>query len=340
MQNETYNVIGTYGGTNNNMLEYGQRVLVKPTGQDVLVKIKAISVNPIDTKLRQALPKQNTLKVFGYDAVGEIIEMGPAVVGFEIGDNIFYAGTIRRDGSNGEYQLINAKLVAKKPNTLTLAQSVAMPLTSLTAYELLFEKLGLIPRANAHKGQTLLIINGAGGVGAIATQLGKWIGMTVISTAGNETSRDFCFAMGADFVVNHYQNYQRKVTELGFNNVDYVIVLNALEQHFRSAAALIAPFGHIGSIIATPKDLPLTLLKNKSASFDWEYMFAKTDYNYQIDSQGKYLNTIAKLLDEKILKTTVKIELKGINLHNLNKAHAMIENGHIIGKIVLVGKFE
>lgn len=340
MQERDYKVIGAYEGVTPDKLIYGKKKLCHPTRQQILVKVMAISVNPIDTKLRQTLVKQSDLKIFGYDAVGKIVAIGNQVKNLKIGDAVFYAGTTKKDGSNAEYQLVDARLVAKKPINLTTAQSAAMPLTSLTACELLFDKMGLTPQANAHVGATILIINGAGGVGAIMTQLAKWLGMIVITTAGKPDSRKFCLEMGADFVVSHYQNYGQEIKQLGFRQVDFAVILNALEQHFTKVAELIAPFGRIGSIVASQQDLPLTKLKNKSVSFDWEYMFAKTDYDYKIESQGKYLELIAKLLDMRLLKSTLTTEFDGINLVNLKKAHAMIESGHTIGKIVLSGSFE
>lgn len=339
MKNE-YLAIGAYGAhaiEDEKSLEYINEPLVMPTGHDLLVKIKAISVNPIDTKLRQTLVTNTDGKIFGYDAVAEVVALGDEVMKFNIGDRVFYAGDATRAGSNAEYQLIREEIVALAPKTLSDAE--AMPLTMLTAYELLFEKLGLTPIADAHDGETILVINGSGGVGSSLIQLAKWIGMTVIATASRPETLNFVEKMGADYIVNHHEDYVKQVKELGFQIVDNIVILNTTELHFEKAADLIAPFGHIGAIAASTELLPMNLLKNKSVSFDWEFIFAKTQNNFQIESQGEYLQIIAALLDQNILHTTLTKTLTGINLVNLKKAHQIIEKGSMIGKLVLVTPF-
>lgn len=340
---KNYLAIGAYSGmpiTNNKSLEYVKLPLTKPVGHDILVRIKAISVNPIDTKLRRKLQAQGTVKVFGYDAVSEVVAVGEAVTKFKVGDRVFYVGDALRAGSNAQYQLVREEIVALAPNSLDDAQAAALPLTMLTAYELLFEKLGLTPQKDAHVGKTLLVINGSGGVGASVIQLANWLGMTIIATASRPETKVFVESLGADFVVNHYQDYVTEIHKLGFKTIDNIVVLNATDYHFEKVAQLITPFGHIGAIVDSKSSLPMNVLKPKSVSFDWEFVFAKTQNNYNVASQGKYLQIIAELIDQRILKTTIKQKLDGINLVNLKKAHKLIEDGHVIGKIVLCGKFE
>ncbi|MCM0598804.1 zinc-binding alcohol dehydrogenase family protein [Periweissella fabalis] len=335
--------IGAYQGLpieNESSFEYVKLPIVTPTGHDVLVKISAVSVNPVDTKLRMGLAKTATPKVFGYDAVGEVIAIGSEVTKFKPGNRVFYAGDATRAGSNATYQLVREEIMALAPVTLSDAQAAAMPLTALTAYELLFEKLHLRPEADAHDGETLLVVNGAGGVGSVLIQLAKWIGMTVIATASRPETKAFVAKMGADYIVNHREDYVTTVHELGFETVDNAVILNATDMHFKKVATLIAPFGQIGAIAASEALLPMNLLKNKSASFNWEFMFAKTQYNFQIESQGEYLQQIAELLNTSIIHSTLTKTLKGLTLANLKLAHQIIENGEMIGKLVITGPVE
>lgn len=339
---DVFQAIGASEGlpiTDVNALKYVELPLVQPEGHDVLVKIKAVSVNPVDVKLRSTLPKGDKVHIYGYDAVGEIVAVGDAVTKFKVGEQVYYAGVMKRAGSDAEYQLVDEAVVALKPATLTDAQAAAMPLTTLTAFELMFEKMGLKPVADAHDGETLLVINGAGGVGSVMIQLGKWLGMTVIATASRPETVAWVEQMGADFVVNHREDYVTAVNELGFEFVDYIAILHSTERHFPSAAKLIAPFGHIGAIVEASEPLPMSLIKNKSASFDWEFMFAKGNYDYQLTSQGEYLSEIARLLDDGVLVSTVAKEFDGISLTNLRAAHALVEADQMIGKVVINGPF-
>lgn len=332
--------IGAYQGlpiNEEHSLEYIELPVPNPVGHDVLVKIKAISVNPIDTKLRQSLVSSTTPKIFGYDAVAEVVALGADVTKFKVGDRVYYAGDATRAGSNATYQLVREEVMALAPTTLSDEEAAAMPLTSLTAYELLFEKLHLTPQADAHDGETILVINGAGGVGSVLIQLAKWIGMTVIATASRPETKAFVEKMGADYVVNHRDDYVNEVQELGFETVDNAVILNATAMHFANVATLIAPFGQIGAIAASAELLPMNLIKNKSVSFSWEFMFAKTQYDFQTESQGEYLQQIAQLIDAKIIQTTLTKKLTGINLANLKLAHQLVEEGAMIGKLVITG---
>ncbi|QBO36869.1 zinc-binding alcohol dehydrogenase family protein [Periweissella cryptocerci] len=339
---DVFRAIGAYEGlpiADTNALQYVELPLVQPEGHDILVKVKAVSVNPVDAKLRSTLPKSEKAHIYGYDAVGEVVAVGEAVTKFIVGEQVFYAGVMKRAGSDAEYQLVDEAVVAIKPETLTNAEAAAMPLTSLTAFELMFEKMGMTPAADAHDGETLLVINGAGGVGSVMIQLAKWLGMTVIATASRPETVAWVEKMGADFVVNHREDYVAALSELGFDAVDYIALLHSTERHFPNAAKLIAPFGHIGAIVEAVDPLPMSLIKNKSVSFDWEFMFAKGNYDYQLTSQGEYLAEIARLLDDGILVSTLTKELDAISLANLRTAHAQVEADKMIGKIVLSGQF-
>ncbi|GGC89908.1 zinc-binding alcohol dehydrogenase family protein [Enterococcus wangshanyuanii] len=306
---------------------------------DILVKVKAVSINPVDTKLRQKAKKAEYLTILGFDAVGEVVEVGSRASAFKVGDRVFYAGTTKRAGSNQEYQRVDERIAALAPDSLSDASAAALPLTSLTAYELLFEKFGLIPEENANQGKTILVINGAGGVGSILTQLAKWAGMTVYATA-SQAKFDWLKDHGVDHPLNYHEDLKVELNKIGIETIDYAAVLFDVQPYFELLTELITPFGHLGTIVEFEKTLDIRRLKNKSISFDWEYMFTKTDTDYQIESQGKILAKIAGLIDQGELTTTLwKTYDSGINANNLRKATAEVESGHTQGKIVISGAF-
>ncbi|GFH40105.1 zinc-binding alcohol dehydrogenase family protein [Pseudolactococcus insecticola] len=340
---ETMNAIGYYKGLPLEDVAALQDVsIAKPvaSGHDILVAVKATSVNPVDVKIRVSAKASQTPQVIGWDAVGVVTEVGEEVRKFKVGDRVYYSGAFKRQGSNAAFQLVDERLVSLAPEKLSDAQAAAMPLTALTAYELLFEKKGLTPRENAETGKSILIINGAGGVGSIAIQLAKWLGMTVIATASRPETIAQSQKMGADFVVNHREDYVAAVRALGFKFVDDIVILHSTEKHFLPAADLIAPFGHIASIVETDESLPMTAIKNKSVSFDWEFMFAKANYDYQIETQGEALQVLADLFDAGKLVSTLTKTYDGINAKNLRQAHADIEADAMVGKVVLMGDFD
>ncbi|MEI5990962.1 hypothetical protein A5881_002467 [Enterococcus termitis] len=310
-----------------------------PEPRDILVKVKAVSINPVDAKLRQATKKQKELKILGFDGVGEVVAMGKDVKKFSVGDRVYYAGTTQRSGSNQEYQLVHEAIAALAPSHLNDQNAATLPLTSLTAYELLFEKFGLIPQENANQGKTILVINGAGGVGSILTQLAHWAGMTVYATASPKNF-DWLIENGVDYPLDYHKDLKQRFAELAVQNVDHVAVLFDIIPYFSVIAELIKPFGHIGTIVGIEEPLDISILKNKSVSFDWEYMFAKTDYGYQMETQGEILAVIAQLADaDKITPTIGKIYSSGINAGNLKKATADVEARHMRGKVVISGPF-
>lgn len=311
----------------------------KAVGRDLLIKVQAVSVNPVDTKLRQTARKSNALRVLGFDAVGEVAAVGNEVENFKVGDQVFYAGTTSRRGSNQEYQIVDERIVALAPEKLSTEEAAALPLTSLTAYELLFDKFNIVPEKDSAKGKSILVINGAGGVGSVLNQLAKWTGLEVFATS-NPKNFDWLAKVGVDHPLDYHQDLKAQLREIGTETFDYIAVLFDITKYLDTIKTMINPFGHVGTIVGINEPLELAEWKNKSVSFDWEYMFAKTDYGYDLESQGQALKTIAKLADDGILIPTVsKIYDTGINADNLKRATKDVESGHMLGKVVISGGF-
>ena len=309
-----------------------------PSGYDLLVKIAAISVNPVDFKIRTSAAKDTTLetpKIIGWDAVGTVEAIGDKTSIFKVGDEVYYAGDLTRSGSNAEFQLIDERIVGRKPKNLSIAEAAAMPLTGLTAYESLFDRIKIHPEID--KGKTVLILAGAGGVGSIAIQLAKKIGnLTVIATASRPDSIQWCKDLGADYVVNHH-NLKEELGKIGHNQVDYILDFVDLEGYWETIAEIIKPQGHIVSITASSKPLNLNILKSKSVTFSWELMYTRSMFTTDdIIRQHEILNHIADLLDEGTLKSTLTTTLNGFTVENLKEAHKMQESGKTIGKTVIL----
>jgi NADPH2:quinone reductase len=310
----------------------------KATGRDLLVEIKAISVNPVDTKVRaNAKPEGTEYKVLGYDASGIVREVGPDVTLFQPGDEVFYAGSIARAGTNSEFHLVDERIVGKKPKTLSFAEAAALPLTSITAWELLFDRFGVRLGKPANAG-SLLIIGGAGGVGSILTQLAsKLTGLTTISTASNPKSRDWCLSLGADHVIDHTKPFNDQLAAIHIPQVEYIAGLTATDTHYPAVVEVLAPQGKFG-VIDDPKSLDAKPLKRKCASLHWEFMFARSLYTTpDIIAQHLLLNEVSELVDAGVIRTTLGDNLGTINAENLKKAHALLESGRSRGKMVLEG---
>ena len=308
-----------------------------PTGHDILVAVEAISVNPVDTKVRAPKPKvEEHYRVLGWDAASRVIAVGEDVTLFKVGDPVFYAGSIARPGSNSELQLVDERIAGHKPKSLSSAQAAAIPLTAITAWEGLFDRLQ-IPQGKNNPEKNLLIIGGAGGVGSIAIQLAKALtNVTVIATASRTESSDWCKKLGADVVIDHHKPFLAQLQAQGIHHVDYIFCLNNTDQHWSNMADAIKPQGHICSIVETSSNLDLNLLKNKSVNFSWEFMFTRSLYNTDdMIEQHHLLNRVAALIDEERIITTVTDVLSPINAENLRKAHAQLESGTTIGKLVL-----
>lgn len=310
-----------------------------PTGHDLLVKTEAIAVNPVDTKVRapksQVEPKP---RVLGWDAAGTVAAVGPDVTLFKVGDPVYYAGSITRPGTNAEYHLVDERIVGNKPASLDFANAAALPLTAITAWEALFDRLGISPKGD-HAGRSVLIIGGAGGVGSIGIQLAKVLaGLTVIATASRPASQEWCRKLGADHTVDHRGDLPAQLKAMGFAEVDYILCFNDTDGHFPAMAELVAPQGKICTIVENARPLPVELLKSKSATFVWEFMFTRAMFGTpDMIAQHRLLNEVAQLVDAGRLQTTLGENLGRINAENLRRAHAMLEGGRTIGKLVLEG---
>lgn len=308
-----------------------------PKGHDLLVKVNAVSVNPVDVGVRRSgHGKLSKPKIIGWDACGIVEKVGSQVSLFSPGDRVYYAGSFKRSGSNSEYQLVDERIVGNAPKSLTDAQAAAMPLTSLTAYEALFEQLSLSQDKTSNEGKTILIINGAGGVGSVATQLASNAGLTVIATASRPESINWVKSHGATDVVNHRKNLVNEVHKLGYKYVDYILELKDIDSHWKEMCELIKPEGAIVSITDNRRPINLRLLTPKKAIFAWEWMYTKSYYHTpDMQSQHDILNKIATLIDNSELQCTLTQSLSPINADNLREAHNLVENGHMIGKVVV-----
>ncbi|QNM96112.1 zinc-binding alcohol dehydrogenase family protein [Chitinimonas koreensis] len=309
-----------------------------PAGHDLLVRIEAVSVNPVDYKVRAPKDKiESTPRVLGWDAAGVVEAVGEAVSLFKPGDRVYYAGDITRPGSNAEFQLVDERIVGHRPATLDAAQAAALPLTAITAWEALFDRLG-IDLDGRHAGKSLLIVGGAGGVGSIAIQLAKLAGLTVIATASRAESRAWCLELGADKVVAHGDGLVAAVREAGLQQVDYILCTSDTDGYFAALAELVAPQGGIVTIVETGKAHDLDPLKAKSAYFAWEFMFTRSMFQTaDMIEQHRLLEEVARLIDAGRLRTTLAGTLGPIDAAHLKRAHALLEGGRTIGKLVLAG---
>jgi zinc-binding alcohol dehydrogenase family protein len=315
-------------------------------GYDLLVKVKAIAVNPVDYKIRLNMPVEgDEHRIIGWDAVGEVVATGDETSQFKVGDEVYYAGALTRQGSNAEYQLVDERIVGKKPSSLSNAEAAALPLTAITAWELLFEHLSLkqqAPGSIEKSDDVILVVGAAGGVGSILVQLAKAItGATIIATASRETSKAWVTKLGADYVIDHSKPLQPQIEALiekeGIGQVTHVASLNGSGDYFDTYIDLLVPFGKI-ALIDDPGAIDISKIKMKSLSFHWEFMFAKSMFNAKdMNEQGNLLNRVAELLDQDHIQTTAGKNLGTINAENLKTAHAELESGKSIGKIVLEG---
>lgn len=308
-----------------------------PKEHDLLVKVNAVSVNPVDVSVRaNGHGKLAKPKIIGWDACGIVEKVGNEVSLFAPGDRVYYAGSFKRPGSNSEYQLVDERIVGHAPQSLSDAEAAAMPLTSLTAYEALFEQLALPSKSQLNKNKKILIINGAGGVGSIATQLAANAGLTVIATASRPESISWTKKHGAKYTVNHRKNLVNEVRRLGYKYVDYILELKDIDNHWKEMCELIRPEGAIASITENKKPINLRLLTTKKAIFAWEWMYTKSYYHTDdIQTQHDILEKVAKLIDKGTLKCTMTQSLSPLNSSNLRKAHDLVESGHMIGKVVI-----
>lgn len=310
----------------------------EPRGRDIRVAVKAVSANPVDYKVRKrAEPKEGDTKILGFDAAGVVDAVGPDVTLFKPGDEVWYAGSIQRQGTNSEFHLVDERIVGHKPKTLSFAQSAALPLTSITAWELLFDRLGVAPGKSVDP-RTLLIVGGAGGVGSILIQLARRLtGLTVVATASRPESRKWCLDLGAHHVIDHSKPMKEQIDALKIAPVALIAALTNTDQHFAALADIIAPQGKLG-LIDDPASLNVNLLKGKAASLHWESMFTRSSFQTpDMIAQHNLLDDVASLIDNGVLRTTLDKVLGKINAANLKQAHALLEGGRSTGKLVLEG---
>ena len=306
-----------------------------PGPRDLLVQVQAISVNPVDTKVRSGAAVTEP-RVLGWDAVGTVQQVGDQVSLFKVGDSVFYAGAIDRPGSNSELHLVDERIVGHKPQSLDNAHAAALPLTSITAWELLFDRLG-VPEGGG-EGQSLLIIGAAGGVGSILTQLArKLTKLTVIGTASRDETRQWVTDLGAHHVIDHSQPLVAQLEAIGVGQVDHVASLTHTDKHFEQLIEALRPQGQL-ALIDDPKTLDVMPMKRKALSLHWELMFTRSLFQTpDMIKQHELLERVAELIDSGVLRTTLGEHYGTINAANLIRAHELIESGTAKGKIVLEG---
>ena len=311
-----------------------EQPIPEPETQDLLVRVIAIGMNPVDTKFRK---RSENDSVLGWDAYGIVEKTGEDVSGFKAGDKVFYAGDITRPGSNSEYHLVDQRIAALAPKKLSPEDAAAMPLTSITAWEGLFERLGFVPEANANAGKSILIIGGAGGVGSVAIQLARWAGLRVLATASRTETVDWCKNLGADIILNHSNSLYEELKATGTDSVDAIFCTTQMEKHWKVMAECIRPQGHIVFIDDPLDSLDITVFKLKSVTLAWELMYTRSMFETDdMSEQGKLLSTVAGLLDEGTLVTTRQKTLTGLLPENIQAMHIKQESGTMMGKQVLV----
>jgi zinc-binding alcohol dehydrogenase family protein len=305
---------------------------------DIVVKVEAVSVNPVDVKLRAAAqPPQGTTRILGFDAAGTVEAVGSAVTQFKPGDAVFYAGAIDRPGTNAEFHAVDARIAGPKPASLSFAEAAALPLTSLTAWELLFDRLR-VPYGRMATEDALLVINGAGGVGSILTQMARRLtGLTVIATASRPETIAWSREMGAHHVIDHRKPLDEELKAIGIPQVRYVAGLTATDRHAKAIVEALAPQGAL-AMIDDPATFDVVPFKRKSLAVHWELMFTRSLFNTpDIAEQGRILAEVSALVDRGVLRTTFREDAGPINAANLKKVHALLEAGKGIGKTVLSG---
>ena len=312
--------------------------LTKPSanGKDVLVEVKAISVNPVDYKIRlNRKPEADQWAILGWDAAGVVKAIGEDVTSFKVGDEVWYAGDLTRPGSNAEFQLVDERIVGHKPKKLSFGEAAALPLTSLTAWELLFDRMS-VDKTDSNK--SILVIGAAGGVGSILVQFVKKLTqLKVTGTASRKETTDWLQELGVDAVINHRNKLSEELAKQNLPQPDYIVSLNATEQHYDEIIKIIKPQGKFG-LIDDPSTLNVMPFKMKSVSTHIEFMYTRSMFQTEdMIQQKQILNETAQLIDQGVVKTTIGEQFGLINAANLRKAHALLESGKAKGKIVLEG---
>ncbi|AEI38167.1 zinc-binding alcohol dehydrogenase family protein [Zymomonas mobilis] len=311
----------------------------KPEGRDLLIAIKAVSVNPVDTKVRQKMPLKagEKWKILGWDAAGVVVETGPDAQLFKVGDEVFYAGAFDRPGSNAEFQLVDEQLVGKKPKSLNWAESAALPLTTITAWEVLFDRLNINQPVAGIK-SAILIIGGGGGVSSIAIQLARQLSdAIVIATASRPETREWVTAMGAHYVIDHSKALSTEIKALNKGAPPFVFSTTHTAEHFEECAKLMAPQGRF-ALIDEPGSVNIDVFQTKSLSIHFEFMFTRLLFKTaDLPEQPRILSKLSKLVDKDKIHTTLTENFGVINADNLKRAHQFIESGRAKGKVVLEG---
>ena len=312
--------------------------IAKPvaSGRDLLVRVKAISVNPVDVKRRASGEHETEPRILGWDVAGVVEQVGSDCTLFKVGDEVYYAGSVTRPGGDSEFHLVDERVVGNKPKSLDFAQAAALPLTAITAWEALFERLGVSHTASDNHQKRILIIGAAGGVGSIATQFANLAGLTVIGTASRPETVQWAKEHGANYTIDHHKAFAPQLKQLSFDAVDYIFCLNSTDKHWDDMVEVIAPQGKICSIVEMRNPVDLSALQSKSATFVWEFMFTRSMYQTtDMIEQHNLLNQLAQLVDEGKIHTTLTEKLEPITAVNLREAHKKVESGKTIGKIVL-----
>ena len=308
------------------------------TGRDLLIEVHAVSVNPVDTKMRmRSQAAEGEWQVLGWDAAGIVQAVGPDVTQFQPGDRVWYAGSITRSGSNAELQLVDERIAGRMPHSLDFAAAAALPLTSITAWEMLFDRLAVVP-GKRDRGESLLIIGAGGGVGSIMTQLARRLtALTVVGTASRAETEAWVLELGAHHVIDHRRPLLDELKRVGVGEVSHLVSLTHTDQHFDAIVEAIAPQGRFG-LIDDPEPIDVRLLKRKSVSLHWELMFTRSLFGTaDMGAQHRLLEEVARMVDEGLLRSTIGENFGPISATNLKRAHALIETGKAKGKIVLEG---
>jgi zinc-binding alcohol dehydrogenase family protein len=307
----------------------------QPLGErDIRVSVKAISANPVDYKVAGSIKSASSEpKVLGYDASGVVTEVGAKVRQYRVGDEVYYSGAVQRSGSNAQSQAVDERIVGAKPKSLTHKEAAAIPLTAVTAWEAIFDQLGF-PRDSK---RSVLILGAAGGVGSIAIQLLRNLTQAVvIGTASRPESQKWAQELGADHVIDHCKDITAQLKEIGHPEVDFILCFNDTDMYFPKFAEWLKPFGKVTSIVENRNPIELGLLKSKSLSFSWEFMFTRSLFQTpDMDEQRLILNEVSKLIDSGKVRTTLGLDLGDMNISNIKKAHELLKSGKAIGKLVM-----
>ena len=326
---------GGFAATDPQAFREEERPVPEPEGRDILVRIEAIGVNPVDTKVFSRLAAGEE-KILGWDARGIVTACGPEARRFSPGQPVFYAGELTRDGSNAAYQLVNERLVGPAPVSLSPEQAAGMPLTSVTAWEGLFDRLGFTPAENANTGKSLLVIGGAGGVGSMLIQLAAWAGITVAATAGRPESAAWCRELGASLVVDR-TDLPRRMADAGMPHAQAIFCTTHAQEHWQAMAEILAPQGAICLIDDPAQPLDITVFKSKSARICWEFMYTRSLFRTEdMARQGEILESVAQRIDAGRLRTTVGQTVEGLSAQTVREAHLRQLTGKMVGKQVIV----